>query len=106
MYFQCFCSDCRRSVDENNISSLVYSGGTLRHGDSVLCINPKTGADGVMDISGAKRTNWLLLNAMFWPTLIFILSFVGLFFLGIRIAHENNSITKRKGPVQTRITLR
>jgi hypothetical protein len=36
---------------------------------------------------------------MLWPTLIFILGFVGLFFVGIRIALENNVKKKKKRPI-------
>jgi hypothetical protein len=79
-------------LDElTNSTILIYDKGAIRLGDIVQCslesldnITPLDTDNG----SSHSQRSWSLFNAMFWPTLMVVIGFVGLFFTSIFLAKD------------------
>ena len=72
---QCRCQDCRILLEDNDV--IIVDGQTLRQDDQIECYynvyKPR-------EVLLQRRSTVLVLNAMLWPTVVFIFGFVGLFF--------------------------
>ena len=88
---QCFCCWCRKEIDKlSDTTSLVYEEGIITMNEIVQCapnsLKPKYHITEKM--ASNPHRGWLVFNAMFWPTLLFIIGFVGLFFTAIFLAKD------------------
>ncbi len=76
--FQCHCPDCHLAEGSNiSISSVFIISQEYQTGETIPCLyNPYHAGEVLL-----KRNSIILvLNAMLWPTIMFITGFVGLFF--------------------------
>ena len=76
----------------NNSTMLIYNNGVIRTGEIVQCsLNPSRRDIAPHEHSNSRHSQggWLIFNAMFWPTLTFILGFVGVFFSTIFLTKDN-----------------
>jgi len=89
------------------VSALRVRNQVIRSGDSIRCIYPAPELD-VMDYYGeseggnltGKRSRsrdkvYVLLNAMVWPTLLFVAGFLALFFACILLAQDRLVLDSR-----------
>ena len=108
---QCFCSDClAQAAEGQDIQQLHLRDPTskstpsqvLSLGDLLKCYHYGPGA-GSSVVAGSRGRHqpegWTVMVAMFWPTLLFVSGFVGLFFSSIilaeTVAEERNSRHQR-----------
>ena len=90
--FQCFLSPDNDDLLVSNTSTLLYNGHIIKKGDVVKCFTES-------DYQTANRgssDNWLMLNAIFWPTLLFISGFVGLFLVVIYLLKIKDAKYKKR----------
>ena len=112
---QCFCRDCTVDVQPareqsplDRVAAIKVENVLIRPGDTVKCLHhtarPQSDSgtaaaadDGQNDTSDADEqdesvvADAVLLNAMLWPTVLFIGGFVGLFFACIQLAHDRQA---------------
>ena len=98
--FQCYCKDCCTAASNStgNVKPRSISRATTTEtqsiitGDSLDCFLRRNRGATKTEIALRYRTRGgvsvLLLNAMFWPTLLFVFGVVGLFFGWIHLSRD------------------
>ena len=88
LIFQCFCRSVCELLSAGTILRLTLDGRELQTGTQTHCFYRRE----VEPAVSQRLHNLLLLNMMLWPTVLFILGFVGLFFSCI---HYQKVLTDR-----------
>ena len=95
-YFQCTCPDCRilkynstrQDGDSSVLEAVQVSGMDLKVGDRIHCLY-----QGLDEVLLYRHSTGMVLNIMLWPTLIFIVGFVGLVFACLFVQTDDCSRT-------------
>ena len=91
---QCFCRGCNHfPSDHDRTTSVRHDGRTLHVGDRVRCyfLMPNRTM-----LTITRTSNWVVLNAILWPSLLFIAGFVGLFFSCVLLQEDIAKCLQKK----------